>query len=56
MTVKDKLVVKVTAESVYKRKILTRIAVMGITILMLLVTSVYGIIYIVIKQVISQLV
>jgi hypothetical protein len=47
MTVKDKLVVKVTAEAVYKRKILTRIAVMGITILMLLVTSVYGIVYIV---------
>lgn len=44
---KDKLVVKVTAQAVYRRKLMMRIATMSITILMLLVTSIYGIIYIV---------
>jgi hypothetical protein len=45
--VKDKLVVKVTAQAVYRRKLMMRIATMAISILMLLVTTIYGIIYIV---------
>lgn len=44
---KDRLVVKVTAQAVYRRKLMLRIASMSMTILLLLVTTIYGIIYIV---------
>lgn len=44
---KDKLVVRVTAESVYKKKMLMKLVMVVIAILLLFSSAVYGIVYIV---------
>ena len=46
---KDRLVVKMTAKAVYRKKIMMRISLMAVAILLLFVTTVYGIVYIVNK-------
>jgi hypothetical protein len=42
---KDKLVVKVTAESVYKHKLLRRISMIAVSVLLLFTSAVYAVIY-----------